>query len=118
MVDQYVRRCRVTRVIDGDTLECDIDLGWGIRMRERIRLIGVDAPEVRGPDREDGMRVKAEVVEWCNLPRQLWIRSIEYERGKYGRTLAVVFSADGEPSLNELVIRWSRASSSTKGQTG
>lgn len=53
----YRYRAIVRRVVDGDTIDCDVDLGFRAwRMGERFRLLGVDAPEVRGPERPDGLR--------------------------------------------------------------
>ena len=47
----YEYRCNVTRVIDGDTVDVDIDLGFGIWLRgERVRIMGIDTPESRTRD--------------------------------------------------------------------
>ena len=55
--DEYCRAARVHRVLDGDTLDIDIDLGWGLTFRERVRLANVDAPEVRGAEKAYGNAV-------------------------------------------------------------
>ena len=47
MEPNYVYRCTVTRVVDGDTVDADIDLGFKIIYKERIRLMGIDTPESR-----------------------------------------------------------------------
>ena len=44
----YVYKCEIVKVIDGDTLDVLIDLGFNIKMKERVRLLGVDTPEVFG----------------------------------------------------------------------
>lgn len=50
-VELYQYRCRINRVIDGDTLDVDIDLGFDMHLRNaRIRLVGVDCPEIRTRD--------------------------------------------------------------------
>ncbi len=49
----YSYRCAVVRIIDGDTLELDIDLGFHVHQRSVVRMLGYDAPEMSGPDGED-----------------------------------------------------------------
>ena len=50
----YEYRCRIDRVVDGDTVDVDIDLGFGVWMKkQRIRLYGVDTPESRTRDAEE-----------------------------------------------------------------
>ena len=50
----YEYRCKIVKVIDGDTVDVDIDLGFGIWMRgERVRLLGIDTPESRTRDLEE-----------------------------------------------------------------
>ena len=47
MEPNYVYRCVITRVVDGDTVDADIDLGFDMVYKERIRLMGIDTPESR-----------------------------------------------------------------------
>jgi len=106
--DPYFRRAKVQRVIDGDTIDLVIDLGWDIRMKERVRLIGVDAPEVRGAERPRGLEVKSRVVIWCAAQEHnVWLHSRDYKSGKYGRTLGMIYSDDQSECLNDLVLAWS-----------
>lgn len=55
-------RARVVRVVDGDTLAMELDLGFNVRAREYIRLVGVWAPEIRTPD---GIKARDMVADWC-----------------------------------------------------
>ena len=49
----YEYNCKIVKVVDGDTVDVDIDLGFGVWMRnERVRLYGIDAPESRTSDKE------------------------------------------------------------------
>ena len=50
MQDNYCRKSKVIRVIDGDTIECEIDLGYSITTRQRFRIKGIDTPELKGSD--------------------------------------------------------------------
>lgn len=91
----YEYRATVLKVIDGDTVDVDIDLGFGIWLRnERIRVAGIDTPESRTSDREEkkfGLAAKARVKELLkeeNLILKTEIdRSGEDAKGKFGRIL-------------------------------
>ena len=66
----YEYRCEVVHIVDGDTIDVDIDLGFGVWMRkERIRLYGIDTPESRTRDLEEkkyGLAAKDFLVEWLS----------------------------------------------------
>ena len=50
----YEYKCKVVRVVDGDTVDVDIDLGFGVWLhKERVRIIGMDTPESRTRDKEE-----------------------------------------------------------------
>ena len=99
----FDRAVELIRVIDGDTLDVWIDNGWDNRMREHIRLEGLDTPEPRGVNRAAGDWVTSQVNEqvWERIKSggQQTIRSLAYSRagkveGKYGRTLATYWIDD------------------------
>lgn len=96
----------VTRVVDADTLDVIIDLGLGVQKKERLRILDIDAPEVRGPEKEEGLRASAFVSAWVAAAGQLWIST--KGEGKYGRLLAHVYNEDGyelsEVLLNEGLV--------------
>jgi micrococcal nuclease len=104
MADKQLYRYAITplRVIDGDTLEAIIDLGFNIRLTEHIRLFGVNTPELPSLD---GQTAKAFTARWVFRGLQLWIVSNKYDaREKYGRVLATIH-ADGDPvSLNDALL--------------
>ena len=84
-------RARLTRVVDGDTVRLDLDLGLKIWVLDQIlRLIDIDTPEIRGAERQDGLRSKAFVVERLTGlgPDDLIVETIQDSKGKYGRWLA------------------------------
>jgi micrococcal nuclease len=90
----YEYRCTVLRVVDGDTVDVDIDLGFGVWVRkERIRIVGIDTPESRTSDRVEklfGLAAKKRVEELLSgdiiLKTQI-DRNGEDARGKFGRVL-------------------------------
>lgn len=100
--DLYLYRIDNIRVIDGDTIDCDIDLGFDVWLhKQRIRLYGIDAPETRTKDLEEKKR-GIEAKQWLEkkLDDALDVRlsSEEFNRGKFGRILGVlhVFNEDNK----------------------
>lgn len=87
----YRYKAVVTDVYDGDTITVDIDLGLGAWMRgQRIRLYGINAPELRGEEREEGI-VARDWLQDTVLGREVELRTHKDKTGKFGRWLAEVF---------------------------
>lgn len=100
----YRYKAVVRSVYDADTIRCDIDLGCKVWLHnEPLRLYGIDAPELRGFEREDGLMAR----DWLRkrLPEgaEIIIDTKKDSKGKYGRWLAVVH-LDGE-NLNEKLVK-------------
>ena len=97
MKNLYTYKVRIVRILDGDTVDVDIDLGFGIWMAgERIRIFGIDTPEVRTRDNIEktfGFAAKDRVEDL--LEENAILVSIEYERGKFGRILGDFILEDG-----------------------
>lgn len=108
----YVYNCKVVNVVDGDTIDVELDLGFHIRMKERVRLIGVDTPEVFGPNAEASGQVASDFSKrWIDerLARGMFAyESKKYNaRDKYGRSLGYLrwLGADGQrETLNEALV--------------
>ena len=98
----YEYKFRTRRVIDGDTVDGIIDLGFGVSLKERVRLVGIDAPEIRlqksiedpderGAEKERGLKAKARLKELLKQgaaqPEGLFIQTFLDKKGKYGRVL-------------------------------
>ena len=79
------------RVVDGDTVDVDIDLGFGVWMKkQRIRLYGIDTPESRTKDKVEkvfGLAAKKRLEEILSMSDDIVLRSIKDIRGKFGRIL-------------------------------
>jgi micrococcal nuclease len=89
----------VLRVIDGDTLDLDIDLGFSIRITQRVRLEGINTAE---KNTAAGKETSAWVQQWVDTHGPaLTVRT--HRREKYGRYLATVTTAEGQ-ALNEALI--------------
>lgn len=105
-------RAKVMRVIDGDTVEVEIDLGFHIFVRDTVRLYGVNTPETHGPkaktEKVAGLEATAFVQSWVTKNPMVTLRSHDARalgQEKYGRWLAVVSPAFGGTSLNDELIQ-------------
>lgn len=100
------------RVIDGDTIDSDIDLGFSISIRRRIRLLGIDAPEtrlqskikdltVREKEKQLGIDSKDFLTKICNS-NQIYLLSQNLD--KYGRVLGEIFYIEDDLGVEENYI--------------
>lgn len=106
MFNPYFYKAKVVSVYDGDTIRADIDLGFGVILsNQSLRLIGIDTPEIRGEEREEGLKVKA-FVENEILNKEIWIETEKDKTGKYGRWLATIWKNPEKIglSLNDLLL--------------
>lgn len=98
--DPYVfRMARLMKVVDGDTIDAELHLGFGAKIEHRLKFIDINAPEIRTKDADEKRRghlARDFVVEWFERPGQVWVLTTKEE--KYGRMLADCFRV-GEPSL-------------------
>ena len=87
----YEYRAFVRKVYDGDTITVDFDLGFGITLSgQKVRLLGINTPEVRGPERPSGL-VSRDALRNKIGNKWVTIKTHKDRRGKYGRWLAEVF---------------------------
>lgn len=98
MIEDYVRNAQLVRVIDGDTYELNIDLGFRIWKKDRVRLYGVNCPEIRGPELKKGLAAKIAVQEWFDKHEKLQIKTHSDKYDSFGRLLADVWSEADELS--------------------
>jgi micrococcal nuclease len=107
--DPYIYRIKqITRVIDGDTIDADIDLGFDISLTKRIRLAGVDTPESRTSDANE-KKYGLEAKEWLkhkveNAGHILIKTELPDSTEKSGRIIGHLFINDQESSLNDQMI--------------
>lgn len=102
--EMYKYEATVRRWVDGDTVDVDIDLGFGLVFHnQRLRLYGIDAYESRTRDldeKEKGLAATAFVNEMAPVGSKVTI--VTYKEGKYGRILAEIF-LDDYTNLNMLL---------------
>jgi len=98
----YEYKANVVKVYDGDTITVDIDLGFGIVLTNQVlRLYGINTPEVRGKEKEEGKKVRDLLREEI-LNKDITIRTIKDKKGKYGRWLAIVIHE--EKNMNDWLL--------------
>ena len=106
------RVTEITKVVDGDTIDVVIDLGFDIYKHERVRIAGIDTPEKRTRDLEEKKLgidatnwMKATLEDTINGEHELTIRTeLKGGVGKYCRLLGWLYVGDEEKSLNEQMI--------------
>jgi micrococcal nuclease len=99
---------KVLKVVDGDTIDVDIDLGFDISFTSRVRLAGIDTPESRTTDKEEkvlGIEVKDRLKHLISTANTVVIRTEKPDSSeKYGRILGWLFLDGAEKSVNEALI--------------
>lgn len=99
---------KVTKILDGDTFDVDIDLGFNISYSQRIRLSGIDTPESRTRDLNEkkfGLEAKEYVKSLIDNAKLVVIKTEKPDSSeKYGRILGQVFLDGSEVSVNQLLI--------------
>ena len=109
----YTYKIKLDRVVDGDTIDAEIDLGFDVKIKKRIRFMGINAPESRTKDLDEkakGLAAKDRVKQLLEGCENITLKS--HGVGKFGRCLGEIFldMVDGQDkitleSLNELLIK-------------
>jgi len=105
-VKKYGYSCKLDRVVDGDTCDALIDLGFDTFVKKRIRFYGVDTWESRTRNKEEkvkGLAAKAYVKDLLENSDDGKFSIISHGVGKYGRVLGELFVKGHEKSVNELL---------------
>ena len=107
----YEYKCKVLRVVDGDTVDVDIDLGFGVWLhRERVRVMGIDTPESRTRDKVEkkfGLAAKSHVKDMLPIGSIQILKtevdkSGEDAKGKFGRILGDFLLDQDDGSIKRL----------------
>ena len=106
MYEYHVKK--VTKVVDGDTIDVEIDLGFDISFSSRVRLAGIDTPESRTTNKEEkilGLEVKEKLKKAIDSAKVIVIRTEKMDSSeKYGRILGWLYLDGSEQSVNEALI--------------
>ena len=104
-MEKYIYGCKLIRVVDGDTVDAMIDVGFNIWIKKRLRLLGINAYECRTKDLNEkakGLAAKDRLIEILvklnDEPNYFEI--VSHGVGKYGRVLAEIFVKDSDGYLD------------------
>lgn len=81
----------VVKVVDGDTIDVQLDVGFASYLRKRLRFMGVNTWEKSGAEKEKGLLAKARLEELLDGADNIYVQTIMDSQGKYGRVLAYVW---------------------------
>ena len=103
MVEPYIYNAEIVKVVDGDTIDVNLDLGFDVKLhKQRVRLHGIDTPESRTRDLAEkklGLAAKKRLGELCQ--GKFRIKSLG--KGKYGRILGIPYTEDGRDICQVLI---------------
>ena len=85
----YIYNARITSVYDGDTVTAEVDCGFSIKVTMKLRLLGIDTPEIRGEERPEGL-ISRDYMRELILDKDVLIETYKDRTGKYGRMLATI----------------------------
>ena len=104
----YEYKVKITRVVDGDTVDAEVDLGFDTFIKDRIRLMGIDTPESRTRNKKEkalGLAAKAYLKELLKKNKgNIRLRTSKEGKGKFGRILGTLLIYDGKTSVNQMLI--------------
>ena len=101
----YRYNVEVTRVVDGDTVDVDIDLGFGmVYKKQRVRMMGIDTPESRTRNLEEKYYGKLSKAHLQQILSEGNIQLLSHDKGKFGRILGELFIGDSVYSINQQMI--------------
>lgn len=93
---------KVLRIVDGDTYDVLLDVGFEGYQKKRLRLMGIDTWETKGPEKAQGLIAKDYAADLLLNAKKVYTQTIMDATGKYGRVLAWVW-VDGE-CVNKLLL--------------
>ena len=102
----YTYNVTVTRIVDGDTVDVDVDLGFGmVYKKQRVRMLGIDTPESRTRNLEEKYYGKQSKYFLESLLKDADVRLVSHDKGKFGRILGELFIyGNMDKSVNQIMI--------------
>lgn len=108
---KYIYQCKVLSVYDGDTIRVSVDLGFGFNWKGedgkglRIRLAGINTPELKGSQKEAGLKSRDELKKLLS-DGEIILQTIKDEKEKFGRYLGIIWKKEGDTwiSINEKML--------------
>lgn len=100
----YTYKAKITEVYDGDTVTALVDLGFRISFEIKIRLLGIDTPEIRGTERPEGLIARDRLRELV-LGKEVILKTERDRQEKFGRWLGELFFPDDDQSVNQKLLQ-------------
>ena len=106
----YVYKAKLVKVIDGDTVDLEIDLGFNIKFTTRVRFAKINTPEVHSKDpieRQKAKQAKNFVIKWFQKYNNNCIvkTTKKPKKGKYGRYIVYIYDPKQKECLNTLLLQ-------------
>jgi micrococcal nuclease len=96
----YQYKCAILKVIDGDTVDVATDLGFDIRLNMRVRLAGIDAPEM---NTAEGKAARLWLIDAMPVESEWTLETVKDRREKYGRYLGEFRQTQGK-TINQMIV--------------
>ena len=109
-MNPFIYKAKVLRVVDGDTIDVMLDLGFNFFQKGRVRLVGIDTPESRTRDKVEkkfGKAAKQFLVDWVEKYPHILVESAS--KGKFGRILGNLYDPDKTECWNDMAIEANHA---------
>lgn len=104
-MNMYQYNVKISKVVDGDTVDVDIDLGFStVLKKQRVRMMGIDTPESRTRDLVEKKFGKAAKAHLKGILDAKQITLVSHDKGKFGRILGELFVNGEEISVNQRMI--------------
>lgn len=104
----YVYKAKIINVVDGDTVDAIVDLGFHVNFEMRLRLADINTPELNSKiltERERAIRAKQFVIDFCAKSDNIvTINTIKDKQDKYGRYLAFIFNGIDYNNVNMMLV--------------
>lgn len=98
----YLYEAVVRRIVDGDTIDVIVDLGFGVYTNQRLRFARINAPETRGKTKQEGVLAAEELKMKLAIGMTVVIKTSK--RGKYGRYLAEIYHSVSGENINDWMV--------------
>lgn len=106
----YNYSAQVVSVYDGDTITAEIDLGFKIKTEQKLRLYGINTPELTKDERPEGLKAR-DYLRGRILHKRIFIKTVKDKTGKYGRYIVVIYlqEGDGYTNINRELVEYGYA---------
>jgi len=99
-------RATVTKIVDGDTFTADLELGFGVLLRQYVRIARLDTPEIDASASPEALKAKQQLLDLIPPASSVWLLQVQQSTDKYARLLAEVLLPDKTPLIDHLDPQW------------